>query len=80
MPFDLYCAGTSAATEATAPGVDDVVLDVELDELEVDAAAGLVLAFVAVLDDLLLLPHPAIATTHMRTAGTANQLVIRLCI
>jgi hypothetical protein len=62
VPVDLIAAGTSLTTEGT-PAVAAGVVD--------ELVAGFVVE-----DELLLLPHAAIAPTHTSETGTADHLLI----
>ncbi|HJS93051.1 MAG TPA: hypothetical protein VJ741_02230 [Solirubrobacteraceae bacterium] len=81
MPFDLIAAGTSFATAALAPPLEELAADVEVD-VEVDAgAAGAALEDALLL--LLLLPHAAKSAAHdtMSAASSGLHLVtIRLLL
>ncbi len=78
VPFDLVAAGTSLATAASAPPLEDVAAGVEV---EVDVAAGAALEDELLL--LLLLPHAAMAATlSSDSAASAGflQITIRLLL
>jgi hypothetical protein len=72
VPFDLIEAGTSFSTAALAAGVAivlDGVLDGE-DEVEVEVANPDGGVFAALVDDELLLPHPASAMAPITGTNT----------
>ena len=70
MPFDLIDAGTSFSTAALAAGVAIVLDDVLDDEDEVEVASPDGGVFAALVDDELLLPHPASAMAPITGTNT----------
>ena len=71
MPFDLSAAGTSFATSAFAPLLDDAADEAEA-EVELDDALLALLL-------LLLLPQAASATTHIAAnAPTSGFLQVSI--
>jgi hypothetical protein len=81
VPFDLIAAGTSLATAALAPPLEELAAGVEVD-VEVDAgAAGAALEDALLL--LLLLPHAAMARTLISVSAASAgflQVTIRLLL
>jgi hypothetical protein len=73
MPLDLTAGGTRAATLGSAGVLE---LEVVEEDVPVDGGTGLAPAFLVVEDELLL-PHPAIATRQISESRAANPLLLR---